>query len=105
LSIPSTTWHHREACAAILWRDAAKAPQAAEALKITAEDLRQLGLIDEILPEPVGGAHADPLKATEILREALVRHLSELNQMTGQQRRDLRYQKFRAMGIFSELSA
>ncbi|MCL6433881.1 MAG: acetyl-CoA carboxylase carboxyltransferase subunit alpha [Leptolyngbyaceae cyanobacterium HOT.MB2.61] len=94
-----------EACAAILWRDAAKAPQAAEALKITAEDLRQLGLIDEILPEPVGGAHADPLKATEILREALVRHLSELNQMTGQQRRDLRYQKFRAMGIFSELSA
>jgi acetyl-coenzyme A carboxylase carboxyl transferase subunit alpha len=53
----------------------------------------------------VGGAHADPLKATEILREALVRHLSELNQMTGQQRRDLRYQKFRAMGIFSELSA
>ncbi len=94
-----------EACAAILWRDAAKAPQAAEALKITAEDLRQLGLIDEILPEPVGGAHADPLKATEILREALVRHLGELNQMTGQQRRDLRYQKFRAMGIFSELSA
>ncbi|WP_421655436.1 acetyl-CoA carboxylase carboxyltransferase subunit alpha [Leptothermofonsia sp. ETS-13] len=94
-----------EACAAILWRDAAKAPQAAEALKITAEDLRQLGLIDEILPEPVGGAHSDPLKATEILREALLRHLSELTQMTGQQRRDLRYQKFRAMGVFSELSA
>lgn len=94
-----------EACAAILWRDAGKASQAAEALKITAPDLKQLGIIDEILPEPVGGAHSDPLKTTEILREALLRHLSDLTQMTGQQRRDLRYQKFRVMGVFSELSA
>jgi acetyl-CoA carboxylase carboxyl transferase subunit alpha len=94
-----------EACAAILWRDAGKASQAAEALKITAPDLKQLGIIDEILPEPVGGAHSDPLKTTEILREALLRHLNDLTQMTGQQRRDLRYQKFRVMGIFSELSA
>jgi acetyl-CoA carboxylase carboxyl transferase subunit alpha len=94
-----------EACAAILWRDAGKASQAAEALKITASDLKQLGIIDEILPEPIGGAHSDPLKTTEILREALLRHLSELTQMTGPQRRDLRYQKFRSMGIFSELSA
>ena len=91
-----------EACASILWRDASKAQQAAEALKITAPDLKQLGIIDEILPEPVGAAHADPLKTTEILKEALLRHLSELDQMTSQQRRDLRYQKFRAIGVFSE---
>ncbi|PSB25076.1 acetyl-CoA carboxylase carboxyltransferase subunit alpha [Stenomitos frigidus] len=91
-----------EACASILWRDASKAHQAAEALKITAPDLKQLGIIDEILPEPVGAAHADPLKTTEILKEALLRHLNELDQMTSQQRRDLRYQKFRAIGVFSE---
>lgn len=93
-----------EACAAILWRDAVKAPQAAESLKITSSDLKQLGMIDEVLPEPIGGAHADPLKTTEILKEALLRHLSELNQMTGQQRRELRYQKFRSMGVFAETS-
>ena len=91
-----------EACASILWRDASKAQQAAEALQITAANLKQLGIIDEILPEPVGAAHADPLKTTEILKEALLRHLSELDQMTSQQRRDLRYQKFRTIGVFSE---
>ena len=91
-----------EACAAILWRDATKAPEAAENLKITAEDLQQLGIIDEVLPEPIGGAHADPLKTTEILKEALLRNLSYLEQLTNQQRRDLRYQKFRAIGVFSE---
>lgn len=91
-----------EACAAILWRDAARAPQAAEALKITSTDLKQLGIIDEILPEPIGGAHADPLRTTEILKEALLKHLNELTHMTGQQRRELRYQKFRAIGVFSE---
>lgn len=93
-----------EACAAILWRDSTRAQQAAEALKITAPDLMQLGIIDEILPEPIGAAHADPLKTTEILKDALLRHLNELNQMTSQQRRELRYQKFRAIGVFSELS-
>lgn len=91
-----------EACAAILWRDAAKAPQAAEALKITAMDLKNLGLIDEILAEPTGGAHADPVKATEILRTAIAKHLEDVSRLTSQQRQDLRYQKFRAMGIFAE---
>ncbi|HEY9882152.1 MAG TPA: acetyl-CoA carboxylase carboxyl transferase subunit alpha, partial [Thermosynechococcaceae cyanobacterium] len=91
-----------EACAAILWRDASKANQAADALKITAPDLKQLGIIDEILPEPVGAAHADPVKTTEILKEALLRHLDVLDRMTSEQRRELRYQKFRAIGIFSE---
>jgi acetyl-CoA carboxylase carboxyl transferase subunit alpha len=91
-----------EACAAILWKDAARSPQAAEALKITAPDLKQLGVIDEILPEPVGGAHSDPLKTIEILKEALLRHLHDLDQLSGPQRREARYQKFRAMGIFAE---
>ncbi|XHX81132.1 MAG: acetyl-CoA carboxylase carboxyltransferase subunit alpha [Stenomitos frigidus ULC029] len=93
-----------EACAAILWRDASKANQAADALKITAPDLKQLGIIDEILPEPVGAAHADPVKTTEILKEALLRHLDALDRMTSEQRRELRYQKFREIGIFSEHS-
>jgi len=93
-----------EACAAILWKDAGKAPQAAEALKITATDLKSLGILDEILPEPVGGAHADPLNTAEILKESLLKNLNHLSQLTIQQRRDLRYQKFRHMGIFAEAS-
>jgi acetyl-CoA carboxylase carboxyl transferase subunit alpha len=93
-----------EACAAILWRDAAKAPQAAAALKITAEDLKDLGILDQLLPEPVGGAHSDPLGAASILKEALLQNLETLTQLTAQQRRELRYQKFRRMGIFLEPS-
>jgi acetyl-CoA carboxylase carboxyl transferase subunit alpha len=91
-----------EACAAILWRDAGKASQAADALKITAEDLLRLGIIDEILPEPVGAAHTDPVKATEIVKAALIRSVAEVATMTGQQRKDLRYQKFRNIGVFQE---
>jgi acetyl-CoA carboxylase carboxyl transferase subunit alpha len=94
-----------EACAAILWRDAQKAALAAEALKITAPDLMSLGIIDQILPEPLGGAHASPLQATEILKAALIQNLQELNQTSGQKRREMRYQKFRNMGIFTELAA
>jgi acetyl-CoA carboxylase carboxyl transferase subunit alpha len=94
-----------EACAAILWRDAAKAPQAAAALRITAEDLKELGILDQILLEPVGGAHSDPLGAASILKEALLQNLETLTQLTAQQRRELRYQKFRKMGVFLEASA
>jgi acetyl-CoA carboxylase carboxyl transferase subunit alpha len=94
-----------EACAAILWKDAGKAPQAAEALKITSSDLKNLGIIDRILPEPVGGAHSHPLKAAETLKTALLQNLDELQQMTSQQRRELRYEKFRRMGMFMEVSA
>ena len=91
-----------EACAAILWKDAARSGQAAEALKITAQDLKGLGILDEILPEPVGGAHSDPLKTAETLKQALLRNLEELDRLTSQQRRDLRYQKFRNIGLFTE---
>jgi len=94
-----------EACAAILWKDAKKAPQAAEALKITAEDLKELGILDDLLPEPLGGAHSDPLKASEILKTSILNHLSELDALSPKQRRDLRYQKFRHIGVFLEASA
>jgi acetyl-CoA carboxylase carboxyl transferase subunit alpha len=94
-----------EACAAILWRDAGKSPEAAEALKITAQDLKNLGILDQLLPEPIGAAHANPLKAAETLKEALIQNLTELTQMTSQQRRELRYQKFRAIGMFTEVPA
>jgi len=94
-----------EACAAILWKDASKAPQAAEALKITAPDLKHLNIIDEILPEPIGGAHSDPLAAADTLKTAILKNLEELSLLTDQQRQDLRYQKFRAMGKFVEVPA
>lgn len=94
-----------EACAAILWRDASNASQAAEALKITATELENLNIIDQILPEPVGGAHSDPLQAAATLKQAILDNLNELCQITPQQRRELRYQKFRNIGIFTEISA
>ncbi|WP_424097661.1 acetyl-CoA carboxylase carboxyl transferase subunit alpha [Moorena producens] len=91
-----------EACAAILWKDASQGQQAAAALKITAWDLKELGIIDKVLSEPIGGAHGDPLATASILKEALLENLAELTQLTPQQRRHLRYQKFRNMGIFLE---
>lgn len=91
-----------EACAAILWKDAGKSEQACNALKITAADLQKLGIIDEIIPEPKVCAHADPLGAAAILKEALWSNLEQLSQMTSSQRKQLRYQKFRKMGIFCE---
>jgi acetyl-CoA carboxylase carboxyl transferase subunit alpha len=94
-----------EACAAILWKDALQAPQAALALKITAWDLKDLGILDQILPEPVGGAHSDPLAAAATLKDALLQNLEILTQLTSQQRRELRYQKFRRIGVFTEISA
>ena len=93
-----------EACAAILWKDASKSPQAAEALKITAWDLKYLGILDRLLPEPLGGAHSDPLAAASILKNALLENLEELSAMTGEQRRSQRYQKFRHIGFFLEAS-
>ena len=91
-----------EGCAAILWRDAAKAPKAAEALKITAPDLEKLGLIDQVLPEPIGGAHRDPLQAAATLKAALLANLDRLGAISEFDRKELRYQKFRQMGVFTE---
>lgn len=91
-----------EACAAILWKDAGKASLAAEALKITSWDLKNLGIIDYVVPEPTGGAHANPLQAGANLKKALVENLTELTNLTSQQRREQRYQKFRRIGVFLE---
>lgn len=89
-----------EACAAILWKDAQKSDKAAAALKITSWDLKELNLIDQIVPEPSSGAHANPVEAAAKLKEAIWQNLEELGQMTPQQRQNLRYQKFRNMGRF-----
>ncbi|WP_019499513.1 acetyl-CoA carboxylase carboxyltransferase subunit alpha [Pseudanabaena sp. PCC 6802] len=91
-----------EACAAILWRDAAKAPKAAEALKITADDLKQLGIIDQVLAEPRGGAHRLPLEAAATLKAALIKNLEQISKMSVRDRQERRYQKFRKMGVFLE---
>lgn len=91
-----------EACAAILWKDAGKAPQATSALKIISHDLKKLGIIDQILTEPTGGAHSDPLQAANSLKIALLENLEVLNGLTAQERKELRYQRFRKMGVFTE---
>jgi acetyl-CoA carboxylase carboxyl transferase subunit alpha len=91
-----------EACASILWRDAAKAPVAAEALKITGADLLQLDLVDAVLPEPSGGNHWAPLQAAETLKGALLEQLDLLEQLSPEQLKEQRYAKFRRMGRFLE---
>jgi len=93
-----------EGCAAILWKDSGHAPAAAEALKLTADDLLGLGVIDEILPEPLGGAHRDVAATAETIKGALLRHLGEIGEA---KRGDLvarRFDKFRRMGRFLENS-
>jgi acetyl-CoA carboxylase carboxyl transferase subunit alpha len=89
-----------EGCAAILWKDASRKKEAAEALRITAGDLAEFQIIDEIVPEPPGGAHADPAGAAAAVGEAVDRHLREVADLTNEERRERRYRKFRAMGRF-----
>jgi acetyl-CoA carboxylase carboxyl transferase subunit alpha len=91
-----------EGCAAILWKDRSAAPKAAEALKITAKDLHQLGLVDEVVPEPLGGAHNDPAATAATLKEYLLRHLGDLLKRSVEERLRQRYAKFRAFGHFQE---
>jgi acetyl-CoA carboxylase carboxyl transferase subunit alpha len=89
-----------EMCGTIVWRDASKAEVAAEVLKITAPDLLELKLVDEIVPEPQGGAHADHAGTARLLEPVLARSLDELSQLSTQQLLDQRYEKFRRMGQF-----
>jgi acetyl-CoA carboxylase carboxyl transferase subunit alpha len=91
-----------EGCAAILWRDAAKGPDAAEALKPTAEDLLALGIIDRIIPEPSGGAHNDPDEAAQMVKAELVTTLKVLRQKPVDQLLAERLEKYRRMGVFEE---
>lgn len=89
-----------EGCASIMWRDSTKAEIAAEALKITAPDILELRLIDEIVPEPEGGAHADHAATAKLLDPVLSRSLDELSRLSTQQLLDQRYEKLRHMGQF-----
>jgi acetyl-CoA carboxylase carboxyl transferase subunit alpha len=91
-----------EGCAAILWKDREYANKAAEALKITAQDLMKAELADGIIEEPLGGAHHDSDVVSQNLKEAVLKHLVQLNKMSPQELMDDRYAKFRAMGKFDE---
>ncbi len=90
-----------ESCSSILYRDASKAQRSAEALKLTAKDLKGFGIIDEIVREAPGGAHRDPVLTGENVRAALRRHLEELSRLSPEQMVRDRYQKFRSMGVFT----
>ena len=85
-----------------MWRDAAKAPEAASALKITGQDLLKLGIIDEVLPEPAGGNNWAPLQAGETLKNSIEKHLDELLKMSNEEILEKRYSKFRVLGKFIE---
>ncbi|MBL0180034.1 MAG: acetyl-CoA carboxylase carboxyltransferase subunit alpha [Gemmatimonadetes bacterium] len=91
-----------EGCAAILWKDASQRERAAEALKLTSDDLLRLGLVDEIIPEPVGGAHFDPDAAGESLRASLIRQMTELRKLKADKLIKRRHDKFAAMGAYAD---
>jgi acetyl-CoA carboxylase carboxyl transferase subunit alpha len=91
-----------EGCAAILWKDRSAASKAAEALKITAKDLKALGLVDAVVPEPLGGAHTNPERMAETLRDCLLKELKDLLAMSAVERLKQRYAKFRSYGHFTE---
>jgi acetyl-CoA carboxylase carboxyl transferase subunit alpha len=91
-----------EGCAAILWKSAEYKEQAANILKLTAEDLNSFGIIDEIIPEPLGGAHRDPPLVFERLKEAILRNIRELSGLSGEELTKDRYDKFCKMGEFEK---
>lgn len=93
-----------EGCAAILWRDPTKGAEAAEALKVTAQHAMKYGIIDEIVPEPLGGAHRNYEAAAESVKDAIVRSLGELEKLPPDELVEARYEKFRRMGVFRETS-
>jgi acetyl-CoA carboxylase carboxyl transferase subunit alpha len=87
-----------EGCAAILWKDGAKAPEAAQVLRLTAQDLLKMKIIDEVIPEPLGGAHRDPQEMALGLKQALQRHFKELLALDKDKLLEQRYKKFRSIG-------
>jgi acetyl-CoA carboxylase carboxyl transferase subunit alpha len=89
-----------EGCASILWRDPARGPEAARAMRVTARDAKMLDLIDEVIPEPPGGAHRGADATAAAIREALVRHLDELEVYSESDRLERRYRKLRSLGRF-----
>jgi len=100
------TWYSvisPESCSSILWRSWDYKEQAAEALKLTANDMLKAGLIDGIVKEPLGGAHTDPVCMAKTIKQTILDTLAELNQMDNQQRIELRIEKFSKMGVYKEL--
>jgi len=89
-----------EGCAAILWQSQDKVKEAAEALKLTAEELKKLGIVDEIIPEPLEGAHRDWETTFENFRKYVKKHLNELKKLSPEELVEDRYQKFRKIGAF-----
>jgi acetyl-CoA carboxylase carboxyl transferase subunit alpha len=94
-----------EGCAAILWKDRAAAPKAAEALKLNADHLEKLGVVDEVIPEPYGGAHNDPKQAAEALKYALQKHLNDLRGLPTEKLLETRYERYRHLGMYEEAGA
>ena len=89
-----------EGCASIMWRDAGRKAEAAAALKITSAEIKALGCIDDVVAEPVGGAQVDPVRAAELLDEALIRHFAEIRTMPIAALLAARHAKFRSLGQF-----
>lgn len=99
------TWYSvisPESCSSILWRSWDYKQQAAEALKLTADDMLELGLIDEIITEPLGGAHTNPPEAYRVVKEAIVRHTAELKKFEPNKRMEERMEKYLKMGVYNE---
>lgn len=92
-----------EGCAAILWKDRAKAPEAASALRMTAPELLELGLIDDVVKEPLGGAHRDPAAAAEQVHTAITRYLKQLEGLSPEELLQQRYDKYRKIGVFESV--
>lgn len=91
-----------EGCAAILWKDQGRAKEAAEAMRVTAADCKALGVIDEIIPEPSGGAHADPVRTVDAVGKVLTEQIARLEALPLEQLLEMRYAKFRKMGVWEE---
>jgi acetyl-CoA carboxylase carboxyl transferase subunit alpha len=91
-----------EGCASILWKSADKAQDAAEAMRITADSLAKFGLVDEVLEEPLGGAHRNPAAMADTIRAAIIRHLDELSALSIEQLLDARQQRLAGFGQFKE---
>lgn len=101
------TWYtviSPESCSSILWRSWDQKEKAAEQLKLTPDYMHQFGLIDEIIPEPVGGAHWDYTEAANLLKPYLINTINELEQLTPEQRIDNRIEKFSKMGFWDEVA-
>ncbi len=91
-----------EGCASILWKSAEKAEDAAEAMRITADSLNEFGLVDEVLAEPLGGAHRAPKEAAEVIRNAIINNLEELDQLSVDQLLENRQRRLASFGQFKE---